>query len=313
MKKEDEHKKDTFLRALAALLKKFEYSVSKRKNESGEGEFDLTADITCWFTRDGKLVYTDPNEIGKYLKNVDDATNYRSNTYNNFISNVNINHIAFDASHGMKYNLKRVYEKICKMDEDAKDPLFEDVFKLCANYEGSTLTIRITTESELEDERVAMEISRGASKEECRRREFPENKVVKIYQLDVEKEENRREFQQKLYKILMKHKYYVNHISEVCDFSKWCSSKSGNNLYIMKQLKYYFDDMIDEEQKRIQLFLVHRNTPFCDFTRYDECAGMGYGKDEFIIAREVAGKEESTFYMKLFDLFIEYDIIMEIK
>ena len=81
----------------------------------------------------------------------------------------------------------------------------------------------------------------------------------------------------------------------------------------MKKLKYYFDDMIDDDNKRVQLFLLHRNTPFNKHTTYYDHAGMGYGKEEISKALILAQEDKNTFYVKLFELLIEYDIIIEIQ
>ncbi len=311
MKKEDKEKKDEFLERLDSLLTKYKYKVSSRNNQK------LIADITCWYNDENELVYNNDKEINKYLGQIDDATNYRSSVYQDFIENVNINHIAFDVCDKMKYNsvtLKKIYEKIREInqnesDDQLKDILFEDVFHLCVEYEAS-LEIRITTEYEMEEERLKEEIARGGM--DTVKREFPENKVLKMYQLKV-KSEDEKVFKNKLYKILMKYKYYVNQLSEIFDFSKWFHSKNGSNTYIMKKLKYYFDDMIDDDNKRVQLFLLHRNTPFNKHTTYYDHVGMGYGKEEISKALILAQEDKNTFYVKLFELLIEYDIIIEIQ
>jgi hypothetical protein len=317
MKREDKEKKDEFLDRLNYLLTKHKYYVSSHKNEESGKEEKLIGDITCWFNQDGSLVYNNDKELKKYFQDIDDATNYRSHAYQNFIENVNINHIAFDACDKMKYKsstLNTIYQKICKMNEEEtdlslKDLLFQDVFQLCSDFSAS-LEINITTECEIEEERIQNERSRGGT--DLAKREFPENKVIKIYRLCVS-DENAKIFQRKLYQTLMKHKYYVNHISEVCDFTKWYSSKNATNVYVIKKLKYYFDDILDDDAKRAQLFLVHRNTPFHQITSYYEHNGMGYTKDEIEKALALAKKDENIFYTKLFELFIEYDMILEIK
>ncbi len=316
MKKEDQEKKDEFLDRLNYLLTKHKYHISSHKNETSGKEEKLIGDITCWFNEAGELVYNNPKEIQKYFQDIDDATNYRSIAYQNFLERVHINHIAFDACDKMKYKsstLQSVYEKICKINEEESDPafkdlLFQDIFKLCVDF-SATLEIRITTECEVEEERLKEERERGGV--DLVKREFPENKVIKIYELKVGDEE-KKSFQRKLYQTLMKHKYYVNHISEVCDFTKWCNGKSGNNAFVVKKLKYYFDDIIDDDAKRVQLFLVHRNTPFSQITTYYENSGMGYTKDEIEKALVIAKEEKNAFYTKFFELLIEYDMIIEI-
>ena len=315
MKKEDREKREELLSRLDSLLHKYKYYVSTHKDEEKGTEEKLIGDLTCWYNQEGKLIYN--TELEHFFKNIDDATHYRSCAYENFVSNVNINHIAFDALHKMKYSsdtLEKVYQKIRVLnteecERELKDMLFEEVFALCVQYEA-LLEIHITTEQEVEEARVREEKKRGGT--EVVKRDFPENRVIKEYCLCV-KEESERAFKHKLYQLLMKHKYFVNHISEVCDFSKWCSAKSGNNTYIMKKLKYYFDDMVDVESKRIQLFLVHRNTPFSEITKYYESSGMGYTSDEIRKALEIAKEEEKNFYIKLFELMLEYDMILEVK
>jgi hypothetical protein len=110
----------------------------------------------------------------------------------------------------------------------------------------------------------------------------------------------------------MKYKYHINNMSEICDFSKWLSDKYGNNDYIMKSLKYYFDDIHDDDNIRLQLFLLHRNKSFDEITTFYESNGMGYDKEEIELLYQNAVKEEHTFYTKLFKLFLEYDIIIKI-
>ena len=309
MNHEIKDKKNEFLEQLHHLLKKYNYKVATRKESS------LLGDLSCWYNEATNLVALDANELPKYFKNIDDATNYRSKAYNYHIENVNLNHISFDAKSNMKYNqetMKKVYEKICfnnaTSDLHEKNPLFEDAFKVMVDYNAS-LEIIITTEAEEEEKRIAMEKARGAS--HIVKNEYPENKVLKKYNIKVS-DEKERQFRNKLYKTLMKHKHHVNSINEICDFSKWLNDKYGNNISVMKSLKYYFDDIIDDDNVRLQLFLLHRNKKFDEITTFYEADGMGYTKDEIEFLYENAQKDNNDFYKKLFKLFINYDIIIKI-
>ncbi len=313
MNNEIKDKKNEFLEQVHHLLKKYNYKVATRKETS------LLGDLSCWYNEAGNLVALDPNELPKYFKNIDDATNYRSKAYNYHIENVNLNHISFDAKNEMKYKaetLKKVYEKICTNNHDSefneKNPLFEDVFKIIVDYEAS-LEIIITTEQEEEEKRIAFEKARGTV--QIVKNEYPENRVIKKYNIKVENNEKIREFKNKLYKTLMKHKHHVNSINDITDFSKWLNDKYGNNITVMKSLKYYFDDILDDDNIRLQLFLLHRNKKFDEITSFYEANDMGYTKDEIQFLYENAEKEctkSSEFYKKLFKLFIHYDIIIKI-
>ncbi len=317
MNNEIKDKKNEFLEQVHNLLKKYNYKVATRKESS------LLGDLSCWYNEAGNLVALDSNELPKYFKNVDDATNYRSKAYNYHIENVNLNHIAFDAKSGMKYRdetLKKVYEKICANNNDSelneKNPLFEDVFKIIVDYKAS-LEIIISTEQEEEEKRIATEKARGALN--IVKNEFPENRVIKKYNIKIENEskERIREFKNKLYKTLMKHKHHVTSINDITDFSKWLNDKYGNNISVMKSLKYYFDDIIDDDNVRLQLFILHRNKKFDEITTFYESDGMGYTKDEIQFLYENVEKDKDSsntkeFYKKLFKLFINYDIIIKI-
>lgn len=309
MNHEIKDKRNEFLEQVHHLLKKYNYKVATRKESS------LLGDLSCWYNECDNLVALDANELPKYFKNIDDATNYRSKAYNYHIENVNLNHISFDAKSGMKYNqetIKNVYEKIClnnaTSDLYEKNPLFEDAFKVMVDYNAS-LEIMITTKVEEEEKRIAAEKARGAS--HIVKNEYPENKVLKKYNIKVS-DEKEREFRNKLYKTLMKHKHHVKSINDICDFSKWLNDKYGHNISIMKSLKYYFDDIIDDDNVRLQLFLLHRNKKFDEITTFYESDGMGYTKDEIEFLYENAEKENNDFYKKLFKLFINYDIIIKI-
>ncbi len=315
MNHEIKDKKNEFLEQVHHLLKKYNYKVASRKESS------LLGDLSCWYNEAGNLVALDPNELPKYFKNIDDATNYRSKAYNYHTENVNLNHISFDAKSGMKYKsetLKKVYEKICANNNDSefneKNPLFEDVFKIIVDYEAS-LEIMITTEEEEEEKRVASEKARGASN--ILKNEYPENRIIKKYNIQINDISKIREFKNKLYKTLMKHKHHVTSIHDITDFSKWLNDKYGNNISVMKNLKYYFDDIIDDDNVRLQLFLLHRNKKFDEITTFYESDGMGYTKDEIEFLYENVEKDKDSsntkeFYKKLFKLFINYDIIIKI-
>ena len=310
MNNEMKDKKNEFLEQVHNLLKKYNYKVATRKESS------LLGDLSCWYNESGNSIALDANELPKYFKNIDDATNYRSKAYNYHIENVNLNHISFDAKSDMKYGaetLKKVYEKICinnsTSDIHEKNPLFEDAFKVMVDYNAS-LEIMITTEVEEEEKRIAAEKLRKAI--DIVKNEYRENRVIKKYNIKIS-EDKEREFKNKLYKTLMKHKHHVTSINDICDFSKWLNDKYGNNMNVMKSLKYYFDDMIDDDNVRLQLFLLHRNKKFDEITTFYESDGMGYTKDEIQFLYENTEKENnSEFYKKLFKLFINYDIIIKI-
>ncbi len=306
MNNEIKDKKDEFISRLDNLLTKFKYKVSSRNDNTSS-----IGDISCWYNEAGNLVVLDKDELPKYFKNIDDATNYRSKAYDFHIENVNLNHIAFDVKSNMNYNnetIKKVYEKICLTNIDDKNLLFEDTFKVMVDY-NACLEIIISTEVEEEEKRIATEKARGASN--IVKNEYTENNVIKKYNIKVN-EEKEREFKNKLYKTLMKHKHHVNNINDVCDFSKWLNDKYGNNISVMKSLKYYFDDIIDDDNVRLKLFLLHRNKSFDEITTFYEANGMGYDKDEIEFLYKNAEKEDNEFYKKLFKLFLEYDIIIKI-
>lgn len=307
-------KKNEFLEKIHHLLKKYNYKVATCKESS------LLGDLSCWYNEADNLMALDSNELPKYFKNIDDATNYRSKAYNYYIENVNLNHIVFDVKSGMKYNndtMKKVYEKIClnnaTSDLYEKNPLFEDAFKVMIDYNAS-LEIIITTEQEEEEKRIYAEKKRGISN--IIKNEYPENRVIKKYNIKVTQDKE-REFKNKLYKTLMKHKHHVNSINNICDFSEWLNDKYGHNITVMKSLKYYFDYIIDDDNIRLQLFLLHRNKKFDEITTFYEADGMGYTKDEIQFLYENVEKEKddtknNEFYKKLFKLFINYDIIIKI-
>jgi hypothetical protein len=139
MNNEIKDKKDEFMERLYSLLTKFNYKVSSRKNDNKDEL--LIGDMSCWYNEKGELAVLDKNELPKYFKNIDDATNYRMKAYNYHIENVNLNHIAFDVKNNMKYNnntLKKVYEKICEnnnnSNEEEKNHFFEAIFKIIVDY-----------------------------------------------------------------------------------------------------------------------------------------------------------------------------------
>ncbi len=320
MHNEKKEKKDEFMERLHNLLEKYKYKVSSRKNEETNKEEILYGDLSCWYNSSGKLVALENDELPFYFKNVDDATYYRSKAFDYHIENVNLNHVCFDVKNNMKYNsniIKQVYEKICKNNQSSdemieKNIFFEDAFKVLAEYNAS-LEIIITTEEEEESKYIAKELARGAIVKPKEKDEKRENKVLKLYKINVN-EEKENVCKKELYKVLLKHKYHVTKMEDVFNFAKWYN-KNESNSFIMKTLKYYFDDMIDDDKIRVTLFLLHRNKTMDDITKFYESDGMGYGKEEFIQCLENAEKskyENANFYNKLFKLFIEYDIILKI-
>lgn len=348
MNKEDEGKKDEFMGRLYTLLDENEIEVMSRIGPDGEKVY-VTADMSCWFTKKGTPCYFDEDDLPTYFKGVDDMTNYRGRAFNNHLDNVNINHVAFDLMNGMKYKnetLKNVYKKICevnRMDMEGgeahlwKNPLFEDAFKIITEN-GGNLEIVVTTEDDLEKEREKTERKRGAGAT-YQRPERPEgwiNPVVKIYKIgfggEEEATENKvqtikrmlptpcnlldlKEIQRRLYRALMKNKYHVDHIDDVLDFSKW-KGQNGTNSLVMKTLKYYFDNMVDDDMIRFKYYLVHTNKTMDDITSFYESDGMWYDQEQIEMMLVNAEKKPESrvnrFYTKLFKLFIEYKIIIKI-
>ena len=332
MSKEDETKKDEFMERLAALLKENDITVSSRIGADGKEEF-VTADMSCWHTKEkGYPCYFEAEHLPTYFKGVDDMTNYRGRAFNNHLDNVNINHVAFDLMNGMKYKnetLKKVYEKICavnRMEMDGgethlwKNQLFEDAFKVITEN-GGHLEIVVTTEEDLEKEREKVEKKRGAGAT-YQRPERPEgwvNPVVKIYKIGFGNEDSLEKIdtiQRMLYRALMKNKYHVDHRNETLDFSKW-KGPNGTNSAVMKTLKYYFDDMVDDDLVRFKYYLVHTNRTMDDITSFYESDGMWYDQEQIemmLTNAEKVGPDSkmNRFYTNLFKLFLEYKIIIKI-
>ncbi len=327
MRKEDETKKDEFMERLATLLKENEITVSSRMGADGKEEF-VTADMSCWYSNKGYPCYFEAEHLPTYFKGVDDMTNYRGRAFNNHLDNININHVAFDLMNGMKYKnetLKKVYEKIRAVNASEEDhlwknQLFEDAFKVITEN-GGHLEIVVTTEDDLEKEREKAERKRGAGAT-YQRPERPEgwvNPVVKIYKIgfDAEASDDKVDtIQRMLYRALMKNKYHVDHRDETLDFSKW-KGPNGTNSAVMKTLKYYFDDMVDDDLIRFKYYLVHTNRTMDDITSFYESDGMWYDQEqiEMMLANaEKIGSDSrvNRFYTKLFKLFLEYKIIIKI-
>jgi hypothetical protein len=339
MNKEDETKKDEFMERLAALLKENEITVSSRIGADGKEEF-VTADMSCWYSNKGYPCYFEADHLPTYFKGVDDMTNYRGRAFNNHLDNVNINHVAFDLMNGMKYKnetLKRVYEKICEVNRMEmeggeshlwKNQLFEDAFKVITEN-GGNLEIVVTTEDDLEKEREKAEKKRGAATTYQRpeRADGWVNPVVKIYKIGFSDEatdmtceaggsEKVHTIKRMLYRTLMKHKYHVDHMDDTLDFSKW-KGPNGTNSAVMKTLKYYFDNMVDDDMIRFKYYLVHTNRTMDDITSFYESDGMWYDQEqiEMMVANsEKIGSDSlvNRFYTKLFKLFLEYKIIIKI-
>jgi hypothetical protein len=344
MNKEDEGKKDEFMERLSTLLKENNIKVHSRIGADGKEEY-VTADMSCWHTDDCYPCYFDEDHLPTYFKGVDDMTNYRGRAFNHHLDNININHVAFDLMNGMKYKnetLKKVYQKICEVNASEDNPLywypngeqqvsgtyhhwknqlFEDAFKTITEN-GGNLEIVVTTEDDLEKEREKMERKRGAGAT-YQRPERPEgwvNPVVKIYKIGFGGEEEATEnkvqtIKRMLYRTLMKNKYHVDHIDDVLDFSKW-KGQNGTNSLVMKTLKYYFDNMVDDDMIRFKYYLVHTNKSMDDITSFYESDGMWYDQEQIEMMLANAEKKPESrvnrFYTKLFKLFIEYKIIIKI-
>lgn len=335
MNKEDETKKDEFMERLHTLLKDADITVGSRTGADGKVEY-VTADMSCWNTKDDSPCYFAAEHLPTYFKGVDDMTNYRGRAFNNHLDNVNINHVAFDLMNGMKYKnetLKKVYEKICtvnrmEMEGDEthlwKNQLFEDAFKVITEN-GGNLEIVVTTEDDLEKEREKAEKKRGAGST-YQRPERPEgwvNPVVKIYKIGFDQyatDDKIDTIQRMLYRALMKNKYHVDHRDETLDFSKW-KGPNGTNSTVMKTLKYYFDDMVDDDLIRFKYYLVHTNRTMDDITSFYESDGMWYDQEQIEMMLANAEKERekvkpdsqvNLFYTQLFNLFLEYKIIIKI-
>lgn len=270
-------KYNKFLDNLALLLTKYKYKFDKKHLKN----------IKRWYNEFDEIVFNNDKEINKYLKNIDDDSNIRSNIYNAFIKDVNINNIQFDACDNMKYNsntIKKIYEEICLINQNKiKDIFFEEVFKLLVDYEGF------------------LEISNVKN----------ENTLTKIYELKVKNEEEKI-FKNKLYKILLKQGYHVNNFDDICDFSKWLNNKYGNNINFMSKLKYYFNDIIDDDNKRYELFLSQRNISLSDNSTYYDFCGAKYSNEQLSKALLLAEKDENIFYIDFFKLCIEYNVFIHI-
>jgi len=286
MKNENREKESEFMGRLEALMKKYKYYVSTRKED--EREIALYGDMSCWYNKEGQLVYL--TELPKLFENVDDSTGYRSHNYLRYLEELNLNYITFDVKNGMKYKsetLRKVYEKIVRIhaectDAEEKNLMLEEAFAKIVEYEGS-LEIFVREENGV---------------------------ISKSYKIHSAREE---ELKRLLYRILLKHKYHVDNIASVLDFTKWHSNKTGNSSLLAKTLKYYFDDIVDDDAVRLQLFLHQRNKKMNDIVPFYQNPGMGY--DEIAIAKvlENARSVDNKFYQKLFQLMLDYQVIISIK
>jgi hypothetical protein len=294
---ENKERAPEFRRKLRILMQKHEYCVDESYKKQDE---NIDCDLSFWRAQDGGHL---AGELASLFQNVNDAKGLREEGHQKHHDECRLCHVAFDVCDGLIYGpekMRAIYENLlarkdreAPLDEerafDSMDELFLQVFEQVVAFQGS---LRIHVDL-IEEE------GTGALKK----------RVNKRHQFTTPDATQDQALARAIHRILLKHRYHVATRQDLLIINRWLSNKDGTNRFIEKIFKYYFDEVTDDLAVRTVYYSNLKNKPFDEVVMWNE-VGLVYGESALGKLAENARRLNKPFYVSLFGLMREYNVIV---
>ena len=296
---ENEERAPEFRRKLRILMQKHEYLVDDSYKKQEE---NIDCDLSFWRAQDGGHI---GQELVSLFQNVNDAKGLREEGYQKHHDECCLCHVAFDVCDGLVYGpekMRTIYENLLARKDgssdaertfDKIDELLLQIFEKVVELNGS---LRIYVD--------LVEEGAGAGTG------APKKRVNKRHQFTTPDPAQEQTLSRAIHRILLKHRYHVATRQDLLVVNRWLSDKDGTNRFIEKVFKYYFDEVTDDLAVRTVYYSNLKNKPFDEVVMWNE-VGLIYGESALKKLAENARRLNHPFYVSLFGLMREYNVVIK--